>query len=68
MTRGELGRSALLFLDIDLRLLAVWVQACEVDEWDWELLAPFLRAAYGSPSPCRAWVAFCARQAPRSRD
>ena len=33
-------------LDLDVRLLAVWLQACEVEQWGPEIAAPFLRVAY----------------------
>jgi hypothetical protein len=37
----------LLELDIDLRLADLWREAGEVDEWTLEVVAAFLRAAYG---------------------
>jgi hypothetical protein len=36
----------LLELDLDVRLLWVWFQAWEVEEWDASRIAPFLRIAY----------------------
>ena len=35
-------------LDLDVRLLWVWLQAWEVEKWDQEIAAPFLRVAYWS--------------------
>ena len=40
-------RIELLELDIDLRLTDLWVEACEVGEWSLEVVAAFMRAAYG---------------------
>jgi hypothetical protein len=37
----------LLELDIDLRLADLWREAADVDEWTLEVVAAFLRAAYG---------------------
>jgi hypothetical protein len=37
----------LLELDIDLRLSDLWREAGDVDEWTLEVVAAFLRAAYG---------------------
>jgi hypothetical protein len=37
----------LLELDIDLRLADLWREAGEVEEWTLEVVAAFLRAAYG---------------------
>jgi hypothetical protein len=37
----------LLELDIDLRLADLWREASDVDEWTLEVVAAFLRAAYG---------------------
>jgi hypothetical protein len=37
----------LLELDIDLRLADLWREAGDVDEWTLEVVAAFLRAAYG---------------------
>jgi len=36
----------LLELDLDVRLLALWLQAWEVEQWGTEIVAPFLRVAY----------------------
>ena len=41
------SRIELLELDIDLRLADLWLEACEIDEWSLEVVAAFLRAAYG---------------------
>jgi hypothetical protein len=40
-------RIELLELDIDLRLADLWSEACGVCEWNLEVVAAFLRAAYG---------------------
>ena len=40
-------RIELLELDIDLRLSDLWSEACGVAEWNLEVVAAFLRAAYG---------------------
>jgi hypothetical protein len=40
-------RIELLELDIDLRLADLWSEACGVGEWNLEVVAAFLRAAYG---------------------
>ncbi len=41
------SRIDLLELDIDLRLADLWREAYEIDEWKLEVLAAFMRAAYG---------------------
>ncbi len=41
------SRIELLELDIDLRLTDLWQEASEVDEWSLDVVAAFLRAAYG---------------------
>ncbi len=38
----------LLELDLDVRLVSVWVQAWGVEQWDPEVAAPFLRVSYWS--------------------
>ena len=40
-------RIELLELDIDLRLADLWSEACGVAEWNLEVVAAFMRAAYG---------------------
>ena len=40
-------RIDLLELDIDLRLADLWREAGEVSEWNLEIVAAFMRAAYG---------------------
>jgi len=40
-------RIELLELDIDVRLADLWAEACEVDDWNLEVMAAFMRAAYG---------------------
>ena len=40
-------RIDLLELDIDLRLADLWREAAEVTEWNLEVVAAFMRAAYG---------------------
>jgi hypothetical protein len=41
------SRIELLELDIDLRLTDLWCEAAEVDEWNLEVVAALMRAAYG---------------------
>ncbi|HXG77702.1 MAG TPA: hypothetical protein VNJ53_14135 [Gaiellaceae bacterium] len=41
------SRIELLELDIDLRLAELWREAIDVPEWSLEVVAAFLRAAYG---------------------
>jgi hypothetical protein len=41
------SRIDLLELDIDLRLADLWREAAEVGEWNLEVMAAFIRAAYG---------------------
>ena len=41
------SRIDLLELDIDLRLADLWREAGEVAEWNIEIVAAFMRAAYG---------------------
>jgi hypothetical protein len=41
------SRIDLLELDIDLRLTDLWREASEVDEWKLDIVAAFMRAAYG---------------------
>ena len=41
------SRIDLLELDIDLRLADLWREAAEVPEWNLEVMAAFMRAAYG---------------------
>ncbi len=40
-------RIDLLELDIDLRLSDLWREAVDVSEWSLEVVAAFIRAAYG---------------------
>jgi hypothetical protein len=40
-------RIELLELDIDLRLSDLWREAAEIGEWNLEVVAAFIRAAYG---------------------
>jgi hypothetical protein len=44
---GSPSRIDLLELDIDLRLADLWREAVDVDEWSLEIVAAFIRAAYG---------------------
>ena len=48
-------RIDLLELDIDLRLTDLWREAADVQEWNLDVVAAFMRAAYGkgyaTPSP-----------------
>ena len=41
------SRIDLLELDIDLRLADLWREADEVGEWKLDIVAAFIRAAYG---------------------
>ena len=41
------SRIDLLELDIDLRLADLWREAAEIGEWSLEVVAAFMRAAYG---------------------
>jgi hypothetical protein len=41
------SRIDLLELDIDLRLADLWREAVDVDDWSLEVVAAFIRAAYG---------------------
>jgi hypothetical protein len=41
------SRLDLLELDIDLRLTDLWRETADVSEWNLEVVAAFLRAAYG---------------------
>ena len=41
------SRIDLLELDIDLRLADLWREAAEIDEWSLDVVAAFMRAAYG---------------------
>ena len=46
MSKGP-SRIDLLELDIDLRLADLWREASEIDDWNLEVMAAFMRAAYG---------------------
>ncbi len=41
------SRMDLLELDIDLRLSDLWREAAEITDWNIEVMAAFIRAAYG---------------------
>ena len=41
------SRIDLLELDIDLRLADLWREAADVSEWNLDVMAAFMRAAYG---------------------
>ena len=41
------SRIDLLELDIDLRLADLWREAADITEWNLEVVAAFMRAAYG---------------------
>jgi hypothetical protein len=43
----RITRIDLLELDIDLRLTDLWREASEINEWNLEVVAAFMRAAYG---------------------
>lgn len=40
-------RIDLLELDIDLRIADLWREAAEIGEWNLDVVAAFMRAAYG---------------------
>jgi hypothetical protein len=41
------SRIDLLELDIDVRLLDLWREAASITEWSMDVVAAFMRAAYG---------------------
>jgi hypothetical protein len=41
------SRIDLLELDIDMRLMDLWREAGDVSEWNLDIVAAFMRAAYG---------------------
>jgi hypothetical protein len=41
------SRIDLLELDIDLRLADLWREAADISEWNLDVVAAFMRAAYG---------------------
>ena len=41
------SRIDLLELDIDMRLVDLWREAASISEWSLEVVAAFMRAAYG---------------------
>jgi hypothetical protein len=41
------SRIELLELDIDTRLSDLWKEALEIEDWNLEVVAAFMRAAYG---------------------
>ena len=41
------SRIDLLELDIDLRLTDLWCEAAEISDWNLDVVAAFMRAAYG---------------------
>ena len=48
------SRIDLLELDIDLRLADLWREAYEIGEWKLDVVAAFIRAAYGKGSATRS--------------
>ena len=42
------SRIDLLELDIDLRLADLWREAADIGEWNLEVVAAFMRPAYGN--------------------
>lgn len=46
LREADLSALELLELDLDVRILALWLQAWEVEQWETEIVAPFLRVAY----------------------
>ena len=72
------SRIDLLELDIDLRLADLWREAADISEWNLEVVAAFMRAAYGKgycdalteERPARSattTATACRRGAPRRR-
>ncbi len=60
-------RIDLLELDIDLRLTDLWREASDISEWNLDVVAAFMRAAYGK-GYCDALTEDAARLAlPRPR-
>ena len=47
MAKRRPSRIDLLELDIDLRVADLWREAAEISEWNLEVVAAFMRAAYG---------------------
>ncbi len=47
MAKRRPSRIDLLELDIDLRVSDLWREAAEVTEWSLDVVAAFMRAAYG---------------------
>lgn len=43
----EPGRVELLELDVDIRIADIWQAADGIGEWNLEVVAAFIRAAYG---------------------
>ena len=43
----SISRIDLLELDIDMRLVDLWREAAGISEWSLEVVAAFMRAAYG---------------------
>ena len=66
------SRIDLLELDIDLRLADLWREAAGIGEWSLDVVAAFMRAAYGK-GYCDALtedlpgVALCRPRLPRAR-
>ena len=44
---NEPSRIDLLELDIDLRVTDLWHEAADISEWNLDVVAAFMRAAYG---------------------
>ena len=44
---SRISRIDLLELDIDMRLVDLWREAAGISEWSLEVVAAFMRAAYG---------------------
>ena len=44
---SPISRIDLLELDIDMRLVDLWREAAGISEWSLEVVAAFMRAAYG---------------------
>ena len=64
--RKRPSRIDLLELDIDLRLADLWREAGEITEWNLEVVAAFMRAAYGK-GYCDALTEDAGLALPRAR-
>jgi hypothetical protein len=61
------SRIDLLELDIDLRLADLWREAAGISEWSLDVVAAFMRAAYGKGALCRSRLSRAGAQADSRR-